>query len=69
MLSYLPKNKARHEFVTVLPNGFRFRGIIHRTLNQLLAWFKEHFRDPIPGTIRFIIKLSVILLINYYFQV
>lgn len=49
MLSYLPRTKARHEFVTVMPNGLRFRGLIHRSLNQLLAWFKEHFRDPIPG--------------------
>uniref|UniRef100_A0A915KWK7 Transcription elongation factor SPT6 n=1 Tax=Romanomermis culicivorax TaxID=13658 RepID=A0A915KWK7_ROMCU len=49
MLSYLPRNKTRHEFVTVVPNGLRFRLIVHRNLNSLLTWFKQHFRDPIPG--------------------
>lgn len=50
LLSYLPRNKVRHEFVTVTPDGFRFRGQIFDSVGLLFKWFKEHFRDPIPGT-------------------
>lgn len=50
MMSYLPRTKARHEYVTITPDGFRFRKINFETLSNLMKWFKEHFRDPIPGT-------------------
>lgn len=50
LLSYLPRNHFRHEYVTVTPEGYRFRGQVFETLGGLLKWFKEHFRDPIPGT-------------------
>jgi len=50
LLSYCPRNKARHEFVSVTPDGFRFRKQNHDTLNLLMKWFKEHFREPVPGT-------------------
>lgn len=50
LLSYLPRNKVRHEFVTVTPDGFRFRSQIFDSVASLFKWFKEHFRDPIPGT-------------------
>ena len=50
LLSYLPRTKARHEYVTITPDGFRFRKINFETLSNLMKWFKEHFRDPIPGT-------------------
>ncbi|KAI4456284.1 transcription elongation factor spt6 [Holotrichia oblita] len=50
LLSYLPRNKVRHEFVTVTPDGFRFRQQMFDTVGSLFKWFKEHFRDPIPGT-------------------
>ncbi len=49
MLSYQPRSKPRHEFATITPEGYRYRGQIHQTLNALHRWFKEHFRDPIPG--------------------
>ncbi|XP_067032168.1 transcription elongation factor SPT6-like [Acropora muricata] len=51
-LGYLPRVKARVEYVSVTPDGFRYRGRVHATLNGLFKWFKEHFRDPIPGTPR-----------------
>ena len=35
---------------TVLPDGFRFRQQTFDSLSNLFKWFKEHFRDPIPGT-------------------
>ena len=50
LLSYMPRNKVRHELVTVTPDGFRFRQQNFESLNMLMKWFKEHFRDPIPGT-------------------
>uniref|UniRef100_A0A6B2EJU3 Transcription elongation factor SPT6 n=1 Tax=Phlebotomus kandelakii TaxID=1109342 RepID=A0A6B2EJU3_9DIPT len=49
LLSYLPVNKCKHEYVTVTPEGFRFRQQIFDSLNALLKWFKEHFKDPLPG--------------------
>lgn len=50
MLGYMPRNKARVEYITICPEGFRYRGRVHATVNGLLRWFKEHFRDPIPGS-------------------
>ena len=49
MLSYLPRNKPRHEYVSVTPDGIRYRSQTFHSLNSLIRWFKEHFRDPIPG--------------------
>lgn len=48
-LGYLPRIKPRIEYISVTPDGFRYRGRVHATLNGLFRWFKEHFRDPIPG--------------------
>ncbi|XP_044731246.1 transcription elongation factor SPT6 isoform X2 [Chrysoperla carnea] len=49
LLSYLPRVKCRHEYVTVTPEGFRFRQQMFDSVTALFKWFKEHFRDPIPG--------------------
>jgi transcription elongation factor SPT6 len=49
LLSYLPRNKCRHEFISVTPEGFRFRKQLFDSVASLFKWFKEHFRDPIPG--------------------
>ena len=49
LLSYLPRGKIRHEYVTVTPDGFRFRQQVFDSINSLLKWFKEHFKDPLPG--------------------
>lgn len=48
LLSYLPRGKIRHEYVSVTPEGFRFRQQMFESLNSLLKWFKEHFKDPLP---------------------
>lgn len=47
LLSYLPKAKCRHEYVTVVPDGYRFRGQVFDSLNGFLKWFKDHYSDPI----------------------
>ena len=39
-LSFKPSSKVRHEFVTVTPDGFRFRKQTFETLGQLMKWFK-----------------------------
>lgn len=49
LLSYLPRGKIRHEYVSVTPEGFRFRQQVFESVNSLLKWFKEHFKDPIPS--------------------
>ncbi|XP_033218943.1 transcription elongation factor SPT6 isoform X2 [Belonocnema kinseyi] len=49
LLSYLPRVQCRHEYVTVSPDGFRFRGQMFGRVVDLVRWFKEHFRDPLPG--------------------
>lgn len=49
LLSYLPNKTVRHEYVTTVADGFRYRSRVFRTLNDLLKWFKEHFRDPLPS--------------------
>ena len=54
MLGYMPRNKPRIEFVTVTPDGYRYRGRVHGSLNGLTRWFKEHFRDPIPGKSKYL---------------
>lgn len=51
LLSYLPRTRCRHEYVTISPDGYRFRGQMFNRVNDLFRWFKEHFRDPIPGQI------------------
>lgn len=48
LLSYLPRNKFKHEYITITPEGYRFRSQNFDSVNSLLKWFKEHFRDPIP---------------------
>ncbi|CAG9861207.1 unnamed protein product [Phyllotreta striolata] len=49
LLSYLPRNKVRHEYITVTPEGFRFRQQMFDSITSLFKWFKEHFREPPPG--------------------
>jgi len=46
-LAYLPKSKPIIEFVTVTPEGIRYRKNLFRSLNSLMRWFKDHFRDTI----------------------
>ncbi|KAM7281590.1 hypothetical protein ISCGN_006512, partial [Ixodes scapularis] len=41
---------ARHEYITVTPDGYRYRQQMFHSVGSLFRWFKEHFRDPVPGT-------------------
>ena len=42
-------HNPRIEYVTVTPEGFRYRGQIFPTVNGLFRWFKDHYQDPVPG--------------------
>ena len=48
LLSYLPRSRPVHEWVTVTPEGYRYRQNVFSSVNQLFKWFKEHYRDPPP---------------------
>ncbi|KAK6192106.1 hypothetical protein SNE40_003644 [Patella caerulea] len=50
LLSYMPRNKPRHEYISINPDGLKYRMTNFHSLNSVVRWFKEHFRDPIPGT-------------------
>lgn len=49
LLSYLPRARCTHEYVSVTPDGYKFRQRMFDSLPGLLKWFKEHFRDPPPS--------------------
>lgn len=49
LLSYLPRARCTHEYVSVTPDGYKFRQRMFDSLGGLLKWFKEHFRDPPPS--------------------
>jgi len=44
MLSYLPRVKVIHEYVSITQDGFKFRQKIYSTLQHVLKWFKANFR-------------------------
>ncbi|KAH8236737.1 hypothetical protein KR026_009703 [Drosophila bipectinata] len=46
LLSYIPKTNVMHEYVTVTPEGYRFRSQVFHSVNSLVCWFKEHWQDP-----------------------
>lgn len=60
LLAYLPKNKVRHEYISITPLGYRFRKNIFTSIGQLLRWFKENYhRDPhIMTTDRSLMSIS-----------
>lgn len=48
LLSYLPRTKCRHEYVSVTPDGYKYRQRMFDSLGGFLKWFKEHFSEPPP---------------------
>uniref|UniRef100_G3QB56 SPT6 homolog, histone chaperone and transcription elongation factor n=1 Tax=Gasterosteus aculeatus aculeatus TaxID=481459 RepID=G3QB56_GASAC len=49
ILGYQPRGKPRVEYVTITPDGFRYRSQIFPTVNGLFRWFKDHYQEPVPG--------------------
>lgn len=48
VLAYQPANKAKIEYFSLTPEGYRYRGMVHHDINALLKYFKEHYREPPP---------------------
>jgi hypothetical protein len=48
MLSYMIKLHLRNEYIKVTQEGFKFREKLFASFNELVAWFKIHFNDPLP---------------------
>jgi len=46
LLYYMPGNRPKHEYISVVPEGLRFRTLIFKTADKLIHWFKVHYRDP-----------------------
>eukprot|EP01135_Chromosphaera_perkinsii_P004003 Nk52_evm16s266 gene=Nk52_evmTU16s266 len=45
LLSYIPGTSVRHEYVSVIPEGYRFRGYKFPGIDQLIGWFKRHYNE------------------------
>ena len=39
----------RVEYVSISPDGFRYRSQMFTSVNGLFRWFKDHYQEPIPG--------------------
>lgn len=48
LLSCLPTRSSKHEYITVTPEGYRFRSQNFDSIGSLFRWYKEHFRDATP---------------------
>lgn len=48
LLSCLPTRRSKHEYITVTPDGYRFRSQNFDSIVSLFRWYKEHFRDATP---------------------
>ncbi|KAH3765056.1 transcription elongation factor SPT6 [Pelomyxa schiedti] len=48
VLSYMPNLRPRTEFITITPEGYRFRGTVYQSMDQLINWFKQHWQEPRP---------------------
>uniref|UniRef100_A0A667WNT6 Transcription elongation factor SPT6 n=1 Tax=Myripristis murdjan TaxID=586833 RepID=A0A667WNT6_9TELE len=49
ILGYQPRGKPRIEYVTITPDGFRYRSQMFPSVNGLFRWFKDHYQEPVPG--------------------
>ncbi len=47
VLAYQPGTKPKFEFISIVPEGFKYRVHVHNSINQLVNWFKLHFKDPV----------------------
>jgi len=53
VLSYLPHTSIKREFVMLSDKGIRFRKLNFNTPDNLVAWFKKHYKEaPPPPTPR-----------------
>ncbi|KAG5681165.1 hypothetical protein PVAND_010625 [Polypedilum vanderplanki] len=48
MISYQPRANCKHEYISITPDGYKFRQQIFDNINSLMKWFKDHYKDPLP---------------------
>jgi hypothetical protein len=48
VLHYLPSRNARREHINITPDGFRFRSKGFKNPDQLINWFKKHWKEVAP---------------------
>lgn len=47
LLYYIPGSQTvQKEYVRVTPEGFKYRSILHTSVNRLIAYFKKYHNDP-----------------------
>merc|ERR1712062_837760 len=44
LLSYIPNRSVRHELISLVPKGFRFRGMTFVDPGRLVRWFKQNYQ-------------------------
>jgi len=48
VLTYCTRvGSAKREYVMVMQEGYKFRSLIFPKIDQLIQWFKKHYKDPI----------------------
>ena len=55
----------RIEYVTITPDGFRYRSQIFPTVNGLFRWFKDHYQEPVPGIVAVPLQFSMCTVETY----
>ena len=48
ILAYQPGSRPYFEMLSLVPEGILYRNKEHRSVNELVKWFKEHYKEPIP---------------------
>jgi transcription elongation factor SPT6 len=47
VLYYIPGSQSVvKEYIHITPEGFKYRSILHKSVNRLIAYFKQHYNDP-----------------------
>ena len=48
IVAYQPGSRPYFEMISLVPEGVHYRNKVHRSVNELVKWFKEHYKEPIP---------------------
>lgn len=50
LLGFLPRNTPIFEYVSITPEGVKFRDIVHNSFQDLILWFKKNFSQNASQT-------------------
>lgn len=45
VLAYQPSSRPKFELISIVPDGYRFRGKVYHSVNDLFKWFKENYNS------------------------